>query len=160
MYQGYINVLKVKSTITRYVKCFVPGISTSKNLFKKLRLWTTMLLIEALALNKWDEWYEIYLQNKKFKSNAQFVQKVTFKPLMNFKQNHYGSWKYYKSCYFQNFSSAKLLKYTVVILWQCVFNIFMRQPWPDYFGGVTQKYELRVSFKSSLYNYLIKNKIK
>ena len=35
-----------------------------------------------------------------FKGNAQFVQKVTFEPLINFKQNHYGSWKYYKSCYF------------------------------------------------------------
>ena len=37
---------------------------------------------------------------KKSKGNAQFFQKVTFEPLMNFKQNHYGSWKYYKSCYF------------------------------------------------------------
>ena len=35
-----------------------------------------------------------------FKGNAQFVQKVTFEPLMDFKQKHYGSWKYYKSCYF------------------------------------------------------------
>ena len=35
-----------------------------------------------------------------FKGNAQFVQKATFEPLMGFKQNHYGSWKYYKSCYF------------------------------------------------------------
>ena len=34
------------------------------------------------------------------KGNAQFVQKVTFKPLMDFKQKHYGSWKYSKSCYF------------------------------------------------------------
>ena len=31
-----------------------------------------------------------------FKENAQFVQKVTFEPLMDFRQNrylHYGSWK-------------------------------------------------------------------
>ena len=35
-----------------------------------------------------------------FKGNAQFVQKLTFEPLMDFKQNHYGSWKYYKSSYF------------------------------------------------------------
>ena len=35
IYQAYIHVLKIKSTITRYVKCFVPGISTSKNLFKE-----------------------------------------------------------------------------------------------------------------------------
>ena len=34
------------------------------------------------------------------KGNMQFIQKVTFEPLMDFKQNHYGSWKYYKSCYF------------------------------------------------------------
>ena len=34
------------------------------------------------------------------KGNAQFIQKVTFEPLMDFKQNHYGSWKYYKNCYF------------------------------------------------------------
>ena len=32
------------------------------------------------------------------KGNAQFVQKVTFEPLMDFKQNHHRSWKYYKSC--------------------------------------------------------------
>ena len=34
---------------------------------------------------------------KKIKGNVQFVQKVTFEPLMYFKQNHDGSWKYYKS---------------------------------------------------------------
>ena len=34
------------------------------------------------------------------KGNAQFIQKVTFGPLMDFKQNHYGNWKYYKNCYF------------------------------------------------------------
>ena len=31
------------------------------------------------------------------KGNVQFVQKVTFEPLMDFKQNHYESCKYYKS---------------------------------------------------------------
>ena len=31
-----LKVLKVKSTITRYVKCFVLGISTSRDLFKEL----------------------------------------------------------------------------------------------------------------------------
>ena len=39
------------------------------------------------------------------KGNAQFDGKVTFEPLLDFKQNHYGSWKYYKSCYFEKFSS-------------------------------------------------------
>ena len=33
--------------------------------------------------------------------NAQFDQKGTFKPLMDFKQNLYGNWKCYKSCYFE-----------------------------------------------------------
>ena len=28
---------------------------------------------------------------KMIKGNAQFVQKMTFEPLMDFKQNHYGS---------------------------------------------------------------------
>ena len=31
-----MHILKVNSTITRYVKCFVSGVSTSKNLFKKI----------------------------------------------------------------------------------------------------------------------------
>ena len=35
-----------------------------------------------------------------FKGNAQFLQKVAFEPVLDLKQNHYGSWKYYKSCYF------------------------------------------------------------
>ena len=35
-----------------------------------------------------------------FKGNTQFVQKVTFELLMDFKQNHYGNWKPYESCYF------------------------------------------------------------
>ena len=30
--------LKVKSTITRSIKCFVPAISTSKNLFKEIQI--------------------------------------------------------------------------------------------------------------------------
>ena len=30
----------------------------------------------------------------KLKGNAQFVEKVTFETLMDFKQNHHGSWKY------------------------------------------------------------------
>ena len=34
------------------------------------------------------------------KGNAQFFHKVTFEPLMDLKQNYYGSWKYYKNCYF------------------------------------------------------------
>ena len=47
------------------------------------------------------------------KGNAQFVQKVTFEPLIDFKQNHYGRWKYYKAAAFKKFSSPKLLKDTI-----------------------------------------------
>ena len=36
IYQAHIHVLKVKPTITRYVKYFVRGISTSKYLFKEI----------------------------------------------------------------------------------------------------------------------------
>ena len=32
------------------------------------------------------------------KGNAQFVLTKTFEPLMDFKQNHCESWRYYKSC--------------------------------------------------------------
>ena len=32
--------------------------------------------------------------------NDQFVQKVTFEPFIDCKQNQYGSWKYYRRCYF------------------------------------------------------------
>ena len=34
------------------------------------------------------------------KGNAQFAQKVTFEYLMDFKQNHYLSLKYYESSFF------------------------------------------------------------
>ena len=33
------------------------------------------------------------------KETCNFFKKVTFELLMNFKQNHYGNWKGYKSCY-------------------------------------------------------------
>ena len=69
-YQTHIHVLKVKSTITRCVKCFVPGISTIKNLFKKIKSvnnnvpgrstsFEQMLVVRG----------EICLQNEKFKSS-------------------------------------------------------------------------------------------
>ena len=41
-----------------------------------------------------------YDVNENFKGNTQFVQKMTFEPLIDFKQNHSGSWKYDKSCNF------------------------------------------------------------
>ena len=47
---------------------------------------------------------------KPVKGNPQFVQKVTFEPLMDFKQNHYGSWKCYTGSYFQKLSWPNLKK--------------------------------------------------
>ena len=38
-----------------------------------------------------------FIINLQVKGNAQFVEKVTFEPLIDFKQNHYGNWKCYKS---------------------------------------------------------------
>ena len=51
-YETRIYVLKVKSTITRHVKCFVPGISTSSNLFKEIESVNSNAPGRALALNK------------------------------------------------------------------------------------------------------------
>ena len=41
-----------------------------------------------------------FIINLQVKGNAQFVKKVTFEPLIDFKQNHYAKWKCYKNCYF------------------------------------------------------------
>ena len=49
-----------------------------------------------------------FIINLQVKGNAQFVQKVTFEALIDFKQNHYANRKCYKSCYFQKFVSLKL----------------------------------------------------
>ena len=60
------------------------------------------------------------------KGNAQFVQKVTFESLINFKQDHYGSWKCYKSCYFLKLSVPKLLKHAIIFFVVVLFNLFTR----------------------------------
>ena len=57
-----MHVLKVKSTITRYVKCFIPGITTSKNLFKEIES------VNNNAPGKSTS-FEQMLVNKKFKSS-------------------------------------------------------------------------------------------
>ena len=57
------------------------------NIFNKLP--TNIRSVEAVSVFK-----------TKVKGNAQFVQEVTCEPLMDFKQDHYGGWKYYKSCYY------------------------------------------------------------
>ena len=38
---------------------------------------------------------KIFAELNLIKGNAQFLQKVTFEPLIDFKQNHYGNWKCY-----------------------------------------------------------------
>ena len=53
-----------------------------------------------------------------------------FEPLIDFKQNHYGSWKYYLNTirfYFLKFSSPKLLKHTITFFVTELFNIFIMQ---------------------------------
>ena len=62
------------------------------------------------------EYYEI------FKGNAQFVQKVTFKPLMDFKK--------------KKFTSPKLSKQTITFFETVLFYIFMNQTLIDDFGGL------------------------
>ena len=67
----HIHVLKIKSTIIRYVKCFVPGISSRKNLFKEI------VSVNSNAPGRSTSFEqmlvgsdEIYLQNKKFKRSS------------------------------------------------------------------------------------------
>ena len=77
------------------------------------------------------EYYEI------FKGNAQFVQKVTFKPLMDFKK--------------KKFTSPKLSKQTITFFWDSAFLYFHESNINRWFWRVTQKYELRVSFKNNYF---------
>ena len=63
-------------------------------------------------------------------------KKVTSEPLMDFKQNHYGSWKDHKSCCFYNFSSPKLSKHTITFFETVLFNIFLRQTLIDDLWGL------------------------
>ena len=51
--ETYRHVLKVKFTITRYVKCFVPGISTSKNVFKEIESVNSNAPSRALVFDKY-----------------------------------------------------------------------------------------------------------
>ena len=40
------------------------------------------------------------LETNFLKETHNLIKKVTFEPLINFKQNHNGSWKYFKGCNF------------------------------------------------------------
>ena len=37
IYQAHMHILKVNSTISKYVKCFIPGILSSKNFLKGIK---------------------------------------------------------------------------------------------------------------------------
>ena len=87
-----------------------------------------------------------------FKGNAQFVQKVTFEPLDEFKKT-YGSWKYYKSCYFLKFSAPKLLKHTITFLWQCFLIKLMRQTLTDDFWGLRKN--MNCAFPLIVFTYTL-----
>ena len=52
LYQIHIKFLKVKSTITRYVKCHVPGISTTKKFFIEIESVNSNAPGSSLAMNK------------------------------------------------------------------------------------------------------------
>ena len=68
IYQAHIHVLKVKSTMTRYVKCFLPGISTNKNLFKEIESVNSNAPGRSTSFEQMlVGWDEIYLRNEKFK---------------------------------------------------------------------------------------------
>ena len=110
--------------------------------------------------NRTKQWCQVFMQAwtlqklktfcALFRGNTQFVQKVTFEPLMDFKQNHHRSWKYYikklllstlKSFLHKSYKNTQLL-----FLWQC-FLIFHETNITRWLSGVTQKYELCHSFK-------------
>ena len=91
--------LKQKVACTRNLRSNNNGILTNVNQQSKTFKNQTGNILNKLPTNiRSVETVSVF--KTKVKGNAQFVQKVTFEPLMDFKQNHYGSWKYYKSCYF------------------------------------------------------------
>ena len=83
------DIFCVATTISGYFRK-IPGLFCFKFKEQNLRFWNQNKLCVLEKL--------IHL--KEIKGNAQLVQKVTFELLMDFKQNHYENWKYYKSCYF------------------------------------------------------------
>ena len=50
---------------------------------------------------------------------------------MDLKEKHYGSWKYYKSCYFYNFSSPNFKKHTITFFVIVLLIFFMRKKLTD-----------------------------
>ena len=103
--------------------------------FSRLTIYKLITAITAFLIA-----FSIKINNKK-------LDQVTFEPLMNFKQSHYGSWKYSKAASFQKFSSLKLKRRTITFFVTVLFNISLKKNINQWFLGVTHKYKLRVSFK-------------
>ena len=85
--QNILGEIKKSKKVSQYRETLIPVFAhflsaSAKNLFLQKSL-------DDLFLTKIE----------KFRT-TKIVQKVSFEPLMDFKQNHHGSWKYYKSCYF------------------------------------------------------------
>ena len=55
---------------------------------------------------------------------------------MDFKQNHYRSWKYAKAAIFKRFLHLSYKNTQLLFLWIVLFNIFMRQTLTDDFWGL------------------------
>ena len=71
---------------------------------------------------------------------------MTFEPLIDFKQNHYGSWNIIKAATFK-FSSCKLLKHTITFFVAVLFNIFMRQTLTGDIWGLHKNMNLRFLYR-------------
>ena len=72
-----------------------------------------------------------------FKENPQFVQKVSFGPLMNFKQKPLQKLEMLQKLLLLKVFSTKFIKtHNYFLLWQCFLIIFMRQTLTDDFWGL------------------------
>ena len=102
--------------------------------------------------NRTKQWYQVFMQAwtlqklktfyALFRGNTQFFQKVTFEPLMDFKQNHHRSWKYYiKKLLLSTFKSFlhKSCKNRQLLFLCLCFLIFHETNISRWFFGVTQK---------------------
>ena len=92
--------------------------------FSRLTIYKLITAITAFLIA-----FSIKINNKK-------LDQVTFEPLMNFKQSHYGSWKYSKAASFQKFSSLKLKRRTITFLWQCFLIFLLRKTLTNDFWGL------------------------
>ena len=73
---------------------------------------------------------------KNLKETRTFIKKVTFEPLMDFKQNHCGSvGNITKAATFKSFFHSSYKNTQWLLLWQCFFFI-MRQTLTDDFSGL------------------------